>query len=81
MTNEEKESNKLLLVIRITILMVRFGYNFLNSPQDYQSKLKSLFKYEYELRDITLALYKLEEAHIVSEADRTLGPMEYPEDY
>ena len=81
MTNEEKKANKMFLVIRMTIVMVRFGYNFLNSPQDYQAKLKSLFKYEYSIKEITLALYKLEEAHIVSEADRTLGAIEQPEDY
>jgi hypothetical protein len=34
-----------------------------------------------ELMLIREALHQLEEAHIVGEADRSLGVIEYPEDY
>lgn len=76
-----ENNDELMLIIRITILMVRFKYTFLNSPQDYQTQLKKLFKYEYTIEKIELALHQLEEAHIVGEADRSLGVIEYPEDY
>ena len=78
---KEENKNELMLTIRITILMVRFKYNFLNSPQDYQTQLKKLFNYEYTIEKIQLALHELEEAHIVGEADKSLGIIEYPEDF
>jgi hypothetical protein len=81
--SKEKDHNQLLLGTRLTILMVRFEYNFLTSLSDYQSQLKKLFNYEYNQDEIEKALHTLEEAHIATELDeaRSRGLIEYPEDY
>lgn len=81
MTNKEEDRNLLLLGTRLTILMVRYDYNFLNSLSDYQFKLKKLFNYNYTQDEIEIELKKLEEAHIAYQIDKSKGVIEYPEDY
>lgn len=74
---------KHLLEVRITIIMRREGYNFLNTLNDFQVQLKKYFKEEYDLDKIEDALHRLEETYIFTELNEDIARdnPELPEDY
>jgi len=69
------------LEIRLTIVMIKEGYNFLHSLLDYQQQLKKHFKEHYELDKIETALKAVEEAYIIRELNEDREIVEFPEDY
>lgn len=61
--------DKQLLETRLTIIMVREDKNFLTTFNEFQSLLIKYFKFAYSLDEIESALFRLEEAYIVNQAD------------
>jgi hypothetical protein len=72
-----------LLSVRLSIVMIRENYNFLNTLNDFQLQLKKHFNYEYTQDEIENALHKMEEDFLakqfIEEQNRDLP--EIPEDY
>jgi hypothetical protein len=75
--------DKALLQTRLSIVMVKENYNFLNTLRDFQIKLKKYFAFEYTEDEIEDALHQMEENYIVQqfEEDQEHQLIEYPEDY
>ena len=70
-----------LLQTRLSIIMKRENYNFLNTLTDFQLQLKKYFKEEYSQDQIEDALHEMEENYIVKELEETNYIIEIPEDY
>jgi hypothetical protein len=74
--------NKQMLETRLTIVMVRENYTFLNTISNFKIKLKELFNVDYSEDEIENALHELEEAYIVHEFEREQQEfVEHEEDY
>lgn len=75
--------SKQLLKSRISIVMIRLEYTFLNSLIDFQSQLKKLFAFEYTLDEIEDTLHQMEEdfitQHFIEQEESNIP--EIPEDY
>ena len=75
--------DKQLLEVRLSIVMRRENYNFLEKFTTFQTKLKKYFNYEYTLDEIENALHKMEERYIIQETnpDEVKNIIDIPEDY
>lgn len=73
--------NRNMLDTRITIVMAREGYTFLNRIDQYKLKLKEYFNVEYGEADIGKSLHDLEEAYMQHEYDKMQQVIEIPEDF
>lgn len=73
--------NKQLLDTRLTIIMVREGYNFLTPLKDFKLKLKEYFSVDYTEDEIENAIKGLEEAYICHEYELERQIIEHEEDF
>ena len=62
------------------IIMLKEGYSFEDSLNDFQRHLKLKFKSDYTLDEIENALHNIEEVYDESELDEE-RIIEYPEDF
>lgn len=73
--------NKNLLQVRISIILIRENYTFLNNLKDFQLQLKKYFNEEYSQDKIEDALHEMEETYIIKELEETNQITDLPEDY
>jgi hypothetical protein len=73
-----EDVNNRLLSVRITIVMVREKFTFLDAPGIYKVYLKRYFNIDYNIEEIEKVMYELEEAHIIHHEQ---GIIDFPEDF
>lgn len=73
--------NKELLATRITIIMVRENYTFLNTISDFKNKLKEYFNVNYTDDEIETTIHDLEEAYLFHEYEKEKQIIEHEEDF
>ena len=74
--------NKQLLETRLTIIMVRESYTFVDKISNFQRQLKSYFNVDYNLDEIENSLKDLEEAYLFHEDElQKQNTIEYEEDF
>lgn len=58
-----------LLKLRLSLIIVRYRYTFLNTVDEFAVKLNQIFKVEYDGDEIKMALMQLEENLIHEEIE------------
>lgn len=66
-----------LLKLQISVLFVRYKFTFFNTLNEYQSKLRCVFKMDYTQDEIETALNQVEELLIEDQRE----VIEIPEDF
>lgn len=71
------------LKIRLSIIIKKEGYTFLNTLSEFQVQLKKYFKEDYPQDEIEDALKELQETFIFTELDEEVAKdnPEIPEDF